>query len=227
MLFRNAFPRALGWFMLSISVALGVSQAAQLIKTAAGRNPTEIQPKHVDKHGGFKPSQNGDFVIQVDLEHVVNEVSDQFLSVTIDAGAIQTNWEIINFTSPRVVNMAKALSPAMLRVGGTSEDFIIFTNTTSTKGVLDITKNCAEARSPTCRMEQHSNFTMNITQWDAVNEFVRRVGWDFIFGLNELLRSPWPNGTWDSSNAEELMDYNTAKGYRVNWELGNGTLTCH
>ena len=61
---------------------------------------------------------------------------------------------------------------------------------------------------------------MNTTQWDAVNMFVETVGWDFIFGLNVLRK----NGSWDSANAEELLTYTTSKGYKVNWELGNGKL---
>ena len=140
--------------------------------------------------------------IMVNLTGYVYEVSDQFLSVTIDAGNIHDNWEVINFTAPRIINMAKALAPAMLRVGGTSGDFIIFEETTKLNG-------------------KESNFTMNTTQWDAVNTFVEAVGWDFIFGLNVLLRK---NGSWDSANAEELLTYTTSKGYKVNWELGNGKL---
>ena len=139
--------------------------------------------------------------IMVNLTGYVYEVSDQFLSVTIDAGNIRYNWEVINFTAPRVINMAKALAPAMLRVGGTSGDFIIFEETTE--------------------LNQESNFTMNSTQWDAVNIFVEAVGWDFTFGLNVLLRK---NGSWDGIDAEELMTYTTSKGYQVNWELGNGKL---
>ena len=140
--------------------------------------------------------------IMVNLTGYVYEVSDQFLSVTIDAGNIHDNWEVINFTAPRIINMAKAFAPAMLRVGGTSGDFIIFEKTTKLNG-------------------KESNFTMNTTQWDAVNMFVEAVGWDFIFGLNVLLRK---NGSWDSANAEELLTYTTSKGYKVNWELGNGKL---
>ena len=139
--------------------------------------------------------------IMVNLTAYVYEVSDQFLSVTIDAGNIRYNWEVINFTAPRVINMAKALAPAMLRVGGTSGDFIIFEETTE--------------------LNQESNFTMNSSQWDAVNTFVEAVGWDFIFGLNVLLRV---NESWDGTDAEELMMYTTSKGYHVNWELGNGKL---
>ena len=138
--------------------------------------------------------------IMVNLTGHVYEVSDQFLSVTLDAGFVSYNWEVINFTAPRVINMAKALVPAMLRVGGTSQDSIIF--------------------EESAELVQGSNITMSTAQWDAVNMFVETVGWDFIFGLNALLRTS--NGSWDSANAEELMTYTTSKGYKVNWELGNG-----
>ena len=137
--------------------------------------------------------------ITVNLTSYMYEVSDRFLSVTIGAEAIKHNWRRIDFTAPRVINMAKGLAPAMLRVGGTSEDALIFEETT--------------------KLNQESNFTMNTTQWDAVNMFVEAVGWDLIFGLNVLLRK---NGAWDSTDAEELMTYTTSKGYKVNWELGNG-----
>ena len=63
---------------------------------------------------------------------------------------------------------------------------------------------------------------MSAQQWDEVNHFSQVVGWDMIFGLNVLLRHPWPNGSWDSSNAEQLMKYTLSQGYKVNWELGNG-----
>ena len=56
--------------------------------------------------------------------------------------------------------------------------------------------------------------------WDAINQFTQLAGWDFIFGLNVLLRKP--DGNWDSSNAEDLFAYTMSKGYTVNWELGNG-----
>ena len=152
-----------------------------------------------------KPKQEGD-VIMVNLTDLVFEVSDQFLSVTIDAGNIKGNWNTIDFTATRIINMAKALAPAMLRVGGTDGDFLLFEKPT----------NCKENQQS---VNVYSNFTMNASQWDAVNVFVEAVGWDFIFGLNVLLRV---NGSWNSTNAEELLTYTTSKGYKVNWELGNG-----
>ena len=170
-----------------------------------------------------------DTSIMLHLDAYTNEVSEQYLSVAIDAGDIRRNWKGINFTAAQVINLAKALYPAMLRVGGTSEDFIIFDDDSELQRGRDFNVN--ETKSDVCDdktecklQPQTSNFTMNTSQWDAVNEFVEAVGWDFIFGLNVLLRKPWPNGTWDSHEAEQLLTYTTSKGYNVNWELGNGTL---
>ena len=63
---------------------------------------------------------------------------------------------------------------------------------------------------------------MTTTQWDALNRFVREVGWKFVFGLNGVLRNPWPTGPWDSVNARELLEYTISRGYNVSLELGNG-----
>ena len=63
---------------------------------------------------------------------------------------------------------------------------------------------------------------MTPRQWDEVNKFVETVGWDFVFGLNALLRTPYPNGSWDSDNARMLLSYSTSRNYTVQWELGNG-----
>ena len=68
---------------------------------------------------------------------------------------------------------------------------------------------------------------MTPMQWDAVNHFVKAVGWDLIFGLNALLRSPYPGGLWNSSNAREIISYSKSKNYNVQWELGNGKLHTH
>ena len=68
----------------------------------------------------------------------------------------------------------------------------------------------------------HENFTMTAAAWDSINGFVSDVGWSFVFGLNVLLRSPWPVGSWYPDNAVSLMEYTHTRGYQVDWELGNG-----
>ena len=143
---------------------------------------------------------NRDSYVELETTAPFSLVDPQFLSVTIDAGDIGRNWAGITFTAQRIINMARALVPAMLRVGGTAEDFVLF-NTSTLKD---------------------SNITMTLQQWDAVNKFVEIVGWDFIFGLNAFLRTPYPDGIWDSNNARLLMSYSNSKNYTVQWELGNG-----
>ena len=147
------------------------------------------------------------YSISINLTTVHCLVDEDFLSVTIDTGSIKSNWSDINFTSTKIINMAKALNPIMLRVGGSSEDFLTFDLNGSDKRDIDDTV-------------EDSNFKMSPSQWDAVNMFVQNVSWKLIFGLNQLLRNT--DGSWDSSNAEKLIDYTMKKGYRVAWELGNG-----
>ena len=143
--------------------------------------------------------------LNVNLDKVLFTVNRQFLSVCIDAYDLTNpQWSPAVFPA-RAVNMAKALSPAMLRVGGTSGDHLVFNNA-SLKG----------------------NAQMSPEQWDALNQFTVNVGWDFVFGLNVLLRRGVTSssvGTWDPSNAKQLIEYTVSKGYKVNWELGNG-ITC-
>ena len=168
--------------------------------------------------------------IIVNLSAPVFLVSNEFLSITLDASGFASSWGI-SLTSPLLITLAKALAPAMLRLGGTQEDFTVFSNSSNfTKSFLtafnqpsDSSEKISDAKGHSVDQESNrSNVTISLTQWDAINAFVKDVGWEFIFGLNLLLRHPWPKGAWDSSNAELLLSYTKTKGYTVNWELGNG-----
>ena len=159
--------------------------------------------------------------VGVDTSRVIAHIPASFLSVTIDTGAIEKNFEGFDFSSPRVLNMAKGLTPALLRVGGGSADSITY-----------VPSNPPASRSSPARPEERkellldrlgagaSGFTMNFSQWDKLNHFAEDVGWDFIFGLNALKRRS--DGSWDPTNAELLINYTRQQGYAVAWELGNG-----
>ena len=136
----------------------------------------------------------------VNMDQEVFRVSEQYLSICLDSHLLtDPNWTIDSFPA-RAVNMAKALSPAMLRVGGTQGDQLVFN-----------------------KMEE-AEHQLSPSQWDALNEFTKKVGWDFIFGLNILLNKP-NSSLWDPANAKELFEYTKSKGYKVNWELGNGKIS--
>ena len=144
--------------------------------------------------------------IVLNTNNAIHRVDEDFLSVTIDIGAVQTNFTGINLISDNVVILARALSPILVRVGGTSGDFVIFD---------DLDNN-------DIRSVGRGEFLLSPSIFDTLMWFVNACGWRLIFGLNQLLR--YPNNEWDWTNAESLIDHCMKKGYNVAWELGNGTV---
>ena len=72
----------------------------------------------------------------VNLSQVSFDVDAEFLSIALGIGKLEGNWSSINLTAPRIINMAKALNPAMLRLGGTRADFLFFNETTISNSKL-------------------------------------------------------------------------------------------
>lgn len=121
---------------------------------------------------------------------------------------MRNHWQGINLSQPRIVTLARGLSPATLRVGGTSQDYAIFS--------LQDTKNEKPAHP------WYGNFTINRHDWDVLHRFIGQAGWDLVFGLNKNLIRNWTTGEWDSSNAETLIKYSKDSNYSIAaWSLGN------
>lgn len=142
----------------------------------------------------------------VNTEQCVHETDEEFLSVALDSGLIRHRWRRFNFSSEKIQNLARGLYPAFLRIGGTDEDFLIFTD-----------KPRGQTEQPD--VKKYTNFTMNGSDVDKIFHFANRTGLRVLFGLNVLLRTSEMN--WDSSNAEKLMNYMAKRGYLCGWELGN------
>lgn len=155
--------------------------------------------------------------IEINIDNIIETISEKFLSVTIDTEQIQANWATLNFSSPKVQSLAKALSPCYIRVGGTTADFLQFSPNSSYDRHRGHHPDYNHGN--TINKVKFTNFTMTARQWDELNQFVETVGWDLIFDLNSLFRK---NGLWLPDNAKLLMDYTSQKGYKIaGWELGN------
>ncbi|XP_064600893.1 heparanase-like [Liolophura sinensis] len=124
----------------------------------------------------------------------VHTVSEKFLSVTMDTFEIHVHLRDFHPSSQKFRNLAKGLSPAYWRIGGTYADRLFFRN------------------APL------GGVAMSEEEFDSINKFCRDVGWEMIFDLNLLNRK---NGVWDSTDAESLLRYAANKGYKLNFELGN------
>ncbi|XP_067658194.1 heparanase-like [Haliotis asinina] len=139
--------------------------------------------------------------VTVSTTQAVSFIDDLFIGVTLDSHLLpaSAHWGGLDFNSPKVQALAKGLSPCYLRIGGTGGDNLTFASTSH--GTTD------------------ASHTFTGASWDVLNTFVQDVNWKLIFGLNALKRK---EGNWDPTNAKELLQYNSVKGYQLaGLELGN------
>ena len=147
--------------------------------------------------------------LSIDLSKKVAQVDPKFLSVAIDSHVVAERWKNFDFHSERVLNMAKALSPAYLRLGGTAADLLTFkekltkdqakpmNTSTGTEGCW-----CSESQNGSKHCEDlqkvlyknRTKFYMSGQDWIEINQFSQKVGWSFLFDFNVLKRNR--KGNW-------------------------------
>ncbi|XP_049646215.1 heparanase [Suncus etruscus] len=176
----------------------------------------------------------------------VSRVSPAFLSVTIDAN-LATHPQFLAFLgSLRLRTLARGLSPAYLRFGGTKTDFLIFdpkkepTFEERSYWQSQVNQDICNSQALPSEVEKRLQLewpfqellllqeqyqkkfkttTYSKSAVDMLYTFANCSGLDLIFGLNALLRTT--DSRWNSSNAQLLLDYCSSKGYNISWELGN------
>ncbi|XP_058578019.1 heparanase isoform X3 [Neofelis nebulosa] len=179
-------------------------------------------------------------------ERPVHLVSPAFLSFTIDAN-LATDPRFLTFLgSTKLRTLARGLSPAYLRFGGTKTDFLIFdpkkepTFEERSYWQSQVNQDMCESGSIPPDVEKRlqlewpfqeqlllreqyqkkfNNSTYSRSSVDMLYTFANCSGLDLIFGLNALLRTA--DLQWNSSNAQLLLDYCSSKNYNISWELGN------
>ena len=163
------------------------------------------------------------------------KVDARFLSVAIDSSLIAQRWKNFDFSSKRLLNMARALAPAYLRIGGTAADLLDFRvnppeHTKSTNICVDddISQNSMASALPNkttcqCGFDEKSitKFFMSGRDWIQLNDFAQYVNWSMLFDVNVLIRNK-EKDRWSPSNARKLMKFSVLRGYtNLTWELGN------
>ncbi|KAK7093465.1 hypothetical protein V1264_007213 [Littorina saxatilis] len=167
----------------------------------------DAQPHNTHNNGN--ENQDAAVVVTVNLQQSKSAMSSHFVGVTIDSLKLQNNWGALDFTSKKLQNLARALTPCYLRVGGTMAD-----NTT-----YDIGGRHHQGRH-VITTRAASGLTMTADNWRVLNEFNQKVGWDFIFDLNALKRNA--DGSWNPDNARQLLQFSADRNYTIaGFELGN------
>ncbi|KAI4893187.1 hypothetical protein NFI96_018502, partial [Prochilodus magdalenae] len=183
--------------------------------------------------------------LELDVSRVYRRVDERFLSVAIDANLMTQEKFMYLLGSPKLRTLAKALTPAFLRFGGTKQDFMQFSpqrDPSSSKDLSNLPSpghSCNRFELPPLleqRLRQEWALQASIlhleellgkyhrvkfseSALDLLYDFANCSGLDLIFGLNALLRTP--DNIWDSQNAELLMNYCESRQYIMSWELGN------
>ncbi|KAM8873355.1 heparanase [Synchiropus picturatus] len=175
----------------------------------------------------------------LDLARVVRRVERRFLSLTIDASLAEEEKFMYLLSSRKVRTLARGLSPAFLRFGGTRQDFMEFTPAQRAGGAGSaVPGSCEDLLPPAAEKALKSQWARQrlVLMKEDLQRRYRRVhftestvellhsfsncsGFHLIFGLNALLRRR--DNSWDASNARSLLRYCESRRLRMSWELGN------
>ncbi|OXU26819.1 hypothetical protein TSAR_005050 [Trichomalopsis sarcophagae] len=143
-------------------------------------------------------------------------VSNKFLSFGLDSSLLR-NMNKLPINQEKFVNLARHLSPAYVRVGGTAADCLYFvkinsiTETTTEK--LDLSKN------KYVDGQDITNFTLASDDFLSLYKFTQKARIRMVFDLNTLLRNE--DGTWNSDNAREIILFAKGYGMELDWQMGN------
>ena len=150
--------------------------------------------------------------IDIDTSQYIHQARDEFLSIDLDCSLIAHKWETFHPLNPAVVNMAKSLSPAILRLGGTSCDWVIFNETRRINNLLTPT-------NPD--LDYNETSILKITDWDNLMNLTHQANLSLLFDANVMLRNK-SSARWDPTNFHHFLVYNDKKGYsNMMFELGN------
>eukprot|EP00041_Stephanoeca_diplocostata_P018303 m.382349 g.382349 ORF g.382349 m.382349 type:complete len:312 (+) comp20972_c0_seq7:526-1461(+) len=136
--------------------------------------------------------------VTIDTRKLIGRVSPMYVSFSLDTSS-NRGWFVRNITDQRLINLASALSPAVLRVGGTGNNCLRY-NVPSTAP-----KSCED--TATCCMNQ--------SQWDDLNAFASATNTSLVFGLRA---SEGGNAT----DIRNLLQYTVDSEYKLfGLEYGN------
>lgn len=144
-----------------------------------------------------------------------NKIGSHFTSFSFDTTALfGVGRPAVNFSSPLLRRLAAGLAPAVVRVGGSLGDSVVFNLTGSVPTRLP---------EPSGMQLQY----LNTTVWDSLVGLVEFAGLDLVMGVNARLGrqahvSDPTKAVWNSSNMDDLIDYVLSNNQSLfGLELGN------
>ncbi|XP_032688357.1 heparanase-like isoform X2 [Odontomachus brunneus] len=111
----------------------------------------------------------------------------------------------------KFINLGQHLSPAYIRIGGTSADCLIFNK--------QMQQSYSKKILSPVDGQDITNFTISGIDLIAIYEFTMKSKLQMIFDLNVLLRNS--DGSWNNTNAQEIITFAKNHDMKLDWQLGN------
>ncbi|XP_061589496.1 heparanase isoform X2 [Cololabis saira] len=191
-----------------------------------------------------------DLALELDGSAVLHRLDPRYLSVTVDASLAAQEKFMLLLRSEKIRTLARALSPAFLRFGGTRQDFMVFTPEKELQLDPDVSGGlagpcvscpgpCVDARLPWWweeRLKADWTRQQQVLVREDLQRKYRRIGFSELTvdmlhsfsscsGLDLIFGLNallrTADNSWNSSNADMLLRYCQARRYRLDWELGN------
>jgi heparanase 1 len=161
--------------------------------------------------------------VSIDRERAVARVDPRFLSVAVDTSQLLGGrfWSAsgrvevgrgservppLDLRRSALIERARALAPAYLRVGGTEADHVYY--------AVGGARGSARPREYELELDEPT--------WNALGDFTRAAGLELMFTVNAGPSARDDDGAWRPDNAEQLFEYAASRGDSVAvWELGN------
>jgi len=155
--------------------------------------------------------------VEADLAAPISETDPRYLSVALDTASVLGGafWSkggaaasvsgdrdvpALDLASPTLIERARALAPAYLRIGGTAADTVDYQ---------------LDAERP---LPKGDKLRLTRERWEQIADFSRALDFPLLFTLNAGPATRDAKGAWTSANAAPLV----AAGAPVAvWELGN------
>lgn len=168
-------------------------------------------------------------VVDVDLNYKACKLDKRFLSFSIDTLEMMRKFRCVPLRMEKFNNLAKALKPAYLRIGGTPQDYLTLSTKTrkenagkSYRSKRDKIRQVKETYNCTPYFENWKKmkpYTLPVFYFEEIAKFTSRNGLKLIFGLNEKQRKS--HNRWNAKHARKIIRFAERNGYEVDWELGN------
>ncbi|KAK3140077.1 hypothetical protein QOZ80_5AG0395320 [Eleusine coracana subsp. coracana] len=172
-----------------------------------------------------------DVTVIIRGSETIASTSNEFVCATIDwwppekCNYDQCPWgqaSVLNLdlTNPLLAKAIQAFSPLRVRVGGSLQDQVVY-------GTPNLGSPCNPFSKVSGGLFGFSQGCITMERWDAINALFMNTGAVVTFGLNALqgrqqIRKGVWGGAWNSSNAQEFMEYTVSMNYPIDsWEFGN------